>query len=971
MRVLISSAVWGKSYCSIFTKYSLATLLSARNIPALAQQATIICHIVTRRIDRELLLKDPAVIKLQRYCTIEWELIENFGLFKPPEGAGGEKYPFLSALQNIAIARSVDSDAIIFNYADFVWADGSLTTAVGRLMKSREAFDAVFAFCLPVDRDSALPALERHRQTGSPEIIRLASRDGAKIAVEHMHREAKIRFWDHPRFTLTPSYLMWRVDGHGVVIRAYHQSILALRVRPDDAQYLRGIVRGSLDSSFAAQLASRTSLAFATDSDSVLVFSLYDTPIDSRLPPGMTHEMSLRSLLRRDVTLEQRRLAERPIFLRLRDGNEADWTRVAEESWSILRRAQETTAFDQAFYDRSLATHGVVPRITRLNAWHLKAISANLGWLSAALLSADARIRWLWSVFASRELHGAIVRSLTLTPAWNTTLRIWSALQQPSLLRSAIKRRLRRLQAVVGDQPSRLLRSEPTQVQELRGASLVAPHIWVEQASIARYNQALAVEGQTTELADAALLLSKLRDAEGLLRETINSVPVWTAPVRALGRNLWFQGRFQEALQTFTAAERLRDVMAWVARWPIDSCVFLPRNCAESIGLMGHLDAFTKHKILTADPRPYYLLAPPHQVVNGAFLDYWKDHISIVSDPREIEKLANQETVYDVNWNWVLPRNGTIVFVHAGMAAIHRAWEEAGRAPLLRLRAEHADALCEARWTWGMKETDRFVCLHVRSAGFYGEAREKAQLFRNTMIDDYYPLIRALTEMGLWVVRMGDTSMPPLDLTQCGTPQHVVDYALSPQKCGELDVALCAKCELFVSSPSGLHTVAHAFGRPVCEVNCPIYNGFPWHPGDIFVPQLYFSRAKGRSLTLQEILGSDLVHHDHQFLLERAGISLIPNEPDDIVETVMEALAPQSYRVRQAALAERVCSTFDELNRKHDVGISGRLGRYFAMKYARQLLPDPYLVANAHRGLQPDDDPRPPADEHSVAETQA
>jgi putative glycosyltransferase (TIGR04372 family) len=472
-------------------------------------------------------------------------------------------------------------------------------------------------------------------------------------------------------------------------------------------------------------------------------------------------------------------------------------------------------------------------------------------------------------------------------------------------------------------------------------------------------------------VADAAQLLSALRAAEGLLRETIKSMPVWPLPMQALGRNLWFQGRFREGMQAFIAGEQLRDVVAWVARWPIDSCVFLPRNCAESIGLMGHLDAFTKHKILTADPRPYYLLAPPHRIVNGAFLDYWKDHISVVTDRHEIDRLANLEAVYAVNWNWVLPRNGAIAFVHAGMAAIHSTWEAAGRAPLLRLRANHAAALGKARRGWGLRESDRFVCLHVRTAGFYGETREKAQLFRNTRIGDYYPLIRALTDMGLWVVRMGDPSMPPLDLTQCGTPQHVIDYALSPQKCGELDVALCATCELFVSSPSGLHTVAHAFGRPVCEVNYPIYNGFPWHPGDIFIPQLYFSRAKGRSLTLQEILGSDLIHHDHQFLLERAGISLIPNEPDEIVETVMEALAPQSYRVREAALAERVCATFDELNHRHDVGISGRLGRYFAMKHARRLLPAPHATANAHAGLQPDDDPGSRADQHSVAGTQA
>jgi hypothetical protein len=85
-----------------------------------------------------------------------------------------------------------------------------------------------------------------------------------------------------------------------------------------------------------------------------------------------------------------------------------------------------------------------------------------------------------------------------------------------------------------------------------------------------------------------------------------------------------------------------------------------------------------------------------------------------------------------------------------------------------------------------------------------------------------------------------------------------------------------------------LHTVAHAFGRPVCEINHSIYAGFPWHTHDTFIPQLYFSHKEQRVLGLQEVLGSSLVYCDHHFLLEAAGVSLIRNDPD-VVETVREA----------------------------------------------------------------------------------
>src|SRR3546814_13992305 len=100
---------------------------------------------------------------------------------------------------------------------------------------------------------------------------------------------------------------------------------------------------------------------------------------------------------------------------------------------------------------------------------------------------------------------------------------------------------------------------------------------------------------------------------------------------------------------------------------------------------------------------------------------------------------------------------------------------------------------------------------------------------------------------------MGDPSMPPIDLTQCGPfSDRVIDYAHADERSEELDVALCASCRLFVSGPSGLHTVAHAFGRPVCPVNFPIYAGFPWHPGEVFIPQRYFSRSLGRVESMEE-----------------------------------------------------------------------------------------------------------------------
>ena len=942
MKVLIATAVWGKTYCSVFTRFSLASLLASGNIPELAKHAGITFHIVTTKRDRRWLVNDPAMVELLQYCQVEWEMIEDFGVFQPPEGPGGEKYPFLSALQNIAIQRSLDHDAIVFNYADFIWSNGSLTAAIELLNAAGKPADAVLAFSVPVDRDAALPALQRYRLPADSNVIELSPREGAVIAVEHMHREARNRLWNSPGFTVTPSYLFWEVDGQGLVARAYHQTVLAMRVRADDPTYRQGIVRGSLDACLTAQLAKSGAVAVATDTGKILVFSLYHTPVDSRMPAGMTREMSLQTLLRGDVIPEQRSFAEHAFYFKLHDGDEAQWTKVTADSARLLREAESAVAFDRALYDRNLETHGVIPRMVRLNSlqrhiqqpfmvavrWtgvyaaaiHMAAVASRYG-------SRGARIFYvLWHPFL---LKAAIDRRRERYTARGLRLqRIGRVLVTPPLLGDALKRQLRFL--VVW-----------------RRGFYFAPNVWIPRRAHILFADALAIEDSISRIPDNAQLIVALQRAEGWLRRAIDIAPLWIHAVRALGRNLWFQGRFDDAKRVWMEAEGLRDDVARTADWPVASCIFLPRNCAQSIGLMGHLDAFTKHRTLTGDKRPYYLLAPRQDIVNTAFLDYWRDHLTIVSDPDEIKKMAPLENVYGVNWNWMMPADvkldyagGKPDFIHAGIAAVERAWQREKRPPLLQLRSTHAETLAELRGKWGMRQDERFVCLHVRSEGFYGNANEKLQQFRNTAIESYYPLMRALADMGLWVIRMGDAGMPPLDPAQCGNTGRIIDYATSADRSAERDVALCAQCELFVSAPSGLLTVAHAFGRRICNVNYPIYNGFPWHPDHIFIPQLYFSHAKGRMLTLAEIMGTDMVHHDHQFLLDRAGVSLIPNQPDDLVEAVREALAPSAYKVPDEALANRVCAVFDDLNRKHNVGISGRLGRHFAQKYASQLVHD-------------------------------
>lgn len=995
MKVLISVALWGRDYRKIFVDYSLASQLSSNNLPKLCEEHDVVYHIITTRKDGRWLRANSAIKELERHCTIDWDFLENHG-YNPrvlPVGPEGSKYTFLSLLQNIAIAKSLEHDAMIFNYADFIWADHSLPNSVGMLT---DDVDAVLGFCLPVDKAGGIRELDQYKlqsaHGGAP--LDLPPRGAADIALRNMHREGRLRFWDGPAFTITPTYLLWPVDKEGVVIRAYHQTILVMRVNADDLLYRDGIPGGSLDGYFTTILAERSNTCHASNSDEVMVFSLYDTIVDSRIGgpsrssqeewAGYGKEASLRECLTNVVSEGQRQFALVPIEVRRSYDHPERWQSIAEETEQIVTRFHETTAFDAEEYKRTYALDGDISDMAK--RWRvdtsfaiiviviyqqvlLKIVLAHVGPVLKRLLGARRaralRQRAEVLVYGTNPANrptppdtlinpfshpAPLASSLSLVDVFRQVERTLSReglvgvvvnFFRPVLAPLVSHRGKRWLAKLVGQK-----RSDSVRIAikgHLMPGVAITPSVEISGRAAALFSEGTGIETRIPGMTSLADLDDELDVSERLLREAITATPDWPETHRALARNLWFQGLYAASLQSFLTAELCAARIKKDAGWDSAAGVILPDNCSEVIGLTGHIDAFIKNKILTGDPRPYYLLVRPDQnIANGAFLEYWSNFLEIITDTYEIERLRPLQATYGTNWNWVLPQDdGTVTHVHTGIAKIQSRWEGESRGPLLKLEKSNIELLARQKANWGMKSADWFVCLHVRSAGFYEEEIGGAQHFRNTPIEDYYETIRAVTGMGGWVVRMGDPSVPPIDLAQCGPASYrVIDYAHCSEKSEELDVALCASCRLFVSGPSGLHTMAHAFGRPVCSVNFPMYAGYPWHPGEVFIPRRYFSRKLERVVSLEEIVEGDLVYADHQFLLERAGIELIPNTPEEIAETVKEALALDTYRTDNAAIGQKVREKFHQLNREHRLGSEANIGLFFAAKYAHELNPE-------------------------------
>ena len=376
-----------------------------------------------------------------------------------------------------------------------------------------------------------------------------------------------------------------------------------------------------------------------------------------------------------------------------------------------------------------------------------------------------------------------------------------------------------------------------------------------------------------------------LRFSERRYRKAVSLAPFWLHARYGLAENIMYQGRRKEAMDHFDAIDSFRDELASHLGFDRRRKIFLPTGLATSLGGIGHIDGYVKYLTLNNDTRPRYLLA--RNVANQVFLDYWRDYITIITNHAEIDRMAVEEVVHGVNWlSAMANEKGRHVHVHTAISLAQREWSRKRRGPLLHLQPVHMDLLKAQTKIWGMERTSEFICLHIRSGGFYKERSGGSETFRNADIESYYPLIKTLIASGFWVIRMGDPSAPRLNISD----QRLIDYAHSTARSPELDVALGASCRLFVGQSSGPHTIPHAFGRPCCLVNLPVNKGFPWHAEDTFIYKRYYSKRLGRLLTVEEILSSDIAEADNQYLLTKYGVELIPNSPDEIIQTVLTAL---------------------------------------------------------------------------------
>lgn len=184
---------------------------------------------------------------------------------------------------------------------------------------------------------------------------------------------------------------------------------------------------------------------------------------------------------------------------------------------------------------------------------------------------------------------------------------------------------------------------------------------------------------------------------------------------------------------------------------------------------------------------------------------------------------------------------------------------------------------------YGWTKKEKFVCLNIRDAAFFDEEKGARHAYRNSDIDTYESAIKYLLSMGYWVIRMGKKVEKPLNISH----SKLIDYGTLSDRSDLLDIWFCKNCDFFISTGTGIDSVAAMFKKPILIVNLlPIAVMYSWI-NCITVPKKLFW-SDGKELTLIEHLDNSFLKM-HEYKEKR--INIVDLDPDEIKSAVQEMIA--------------------------------------------------------------------------------
>lgn len=184
----------------------------------------------------------------------------------------------------------------------------------------------------------------------------------------------------------------------------------------------------------------------------------------------------------------------------------------------------------------------------------------------------------------------------------------------------------------------------------------------------------------------------------------------------------------------------------------------------------------------------------------------------------------------------------------------------------------------------GWQPGDRIIPLHMRETSYLPGRRYHS--FRTVTPENYRPAINHLLDGGAWVFRMGDSQSTPMEFHD----GRFIDLPHAEGYSDWMDIFLASRCVWSFNCSSGPAGYCHSLGVPSL-----IINNLP-QPFSLIVPtprHLYAfkhfkDRQENRHLSYAEILARGLTDFSESREFDDAGIEVVENSPEEILDAVKE-----------------------------------------------------------------------------------
>jgi putative glycosyltransferase (TIGR04372 family) len=392
------------------------------------------------------------------------------------------------------------------------------------------------------------------------------------------------------------------------------------------------------------------------------------------------------------------------------------------------------------------------------------------------------------------------------------------------------------------------------------------------------------------------------------------------------GRNYWYQGNTEKAINCFSKEEFLRDKLSRIKYGENTDTIYLPRNTIHVLGLIGHLDGVIKFYILKKKNIKFKIIGDKKTIINKYFFNLFKDYIEFVDINNLDNTILDEELYKSKNLHWVMPDNSNYYQIaHKTFSNSLKRWGANKYEPIIKVPNNDNKKIFEFKKYYNIPFDKKIICIHIRGNDLLQNHNIKADKFRTSSINDYIETINFINSKGIYVVRIGDKFVN-FNTNSLNNKDMFIDYPKGNLKSDMMDIILINNSELFIGTNSGPHWVASSLGKKLCLINIPFNDGFPYYNNVIFLPLIY--KMHNKTLHFKDILKS-FTGCTFDWLFEMYKIKIYTNSSKDILDTVKESMYESNlinnYEYKNLNKVIKTRNFFNDLNHKFNRKIYAKL----------------------------------------------